>query len=489
MANVRYAIGVVFVGIGVAALGWFGAVSQLFLFLSPDGYIVPFMMLSLQLCLVSLAPLGLALVFFPHIAKTLARLDGLINGIDVRRFLIYMLVTGVLLRLVAVTLLPFNQWSDFADYDEMAWQWALRGGYYNGEHLTAYWPPAYPFLLSRIYVLFGHVPKLGAIANALLALPELLLSFMIMKKVFNERVARWTLLLLALFPSQILFTHLLATEALFKPLLLLSILLFLSTGDGHPKKWYIMLGGGIALGMATLTRAVSKLLLVVVIPYWLWESRSIKRTIRFALPALLGFALVVVPWMVRNHYAVGVAKINTNSGINLFIGNQPGAGMGYNSYLADQYDLNDPLKEAYVDSVAWQRAKDYIFEKPGAFLARGVIKLVFFYSYDMDALIFDVIRSANEERFNYSVVLGVICESYYLVVLAAALLGLWIFFRQDKSLRKPGAYLLIGIVLYWTAVHFVFFGSGRFHFPMIPIFCAFAGLFIDSVVQTRKAGE
>lgn len=482
---VRNVVGVAFVGVGALALVWFEAVSQFFTFLSPDGDIVPFMMLSLQLCLISLVPLGLVLVFYDRVLAILIRVDGLINGVNVKRFLLYMLASGVLLRLAAVALLPFNQGSDFKDYDEMAWQWATRGGYYNGEHFTAYWPPAYPFFLSRIYIVFGHVPRLGAIANAFLAIPELLLSFLIMKRVFDEKVARWTLVLLTFFPGQILFTHLLATEALFKPLLLLAIWLFISVDAGLSRKWYMIFVGGVVLGMATLTRAISKFLLFIVVPYWWLEMRSIKRTARFALLALIGFSLVVVPWMIRNYYAVGVAKINTNTGINLFIGNQPGAGMGYNSYLADQYDVNDPLKEAYIDSVAWKRAWDYIFEKPGAFLVRGMVKVAFFYAVDMDALIFDVIRSADEQEFNYSVVLGVFCESYYLIVMLAALLGLATFFRQEKSLRKPGGYLLLGIVLYWTGIHFVFFGSGRFHFPIIPIVCAFAALFIRSAIDNR----
>jgi len=483
---VRYIFGVLFVAIGVVALGWFAFISQFFLWLSPDGDIVPFMMLSLRLCLISLIPLGLALVLYERALVVLVAIDNLINRLDAKQFVIYMLAVGVLLRLAAVALLPFNQYSDFKDYDDMAWQWATRGGYYNGEHLTAYWPPAYPFFLSRIYLVFGHVPRLGAIVNAFLAVPELLLSFIIMKKVFDEKMARWTLTILALFPSQILFTPLLATEALFKPLLLLSILFFLSVDGGSSKRWYTMFIGGIVLGTATLTRAISKYLLAVVIPYWWLEMRNVKRTARFAILALIGFSLVVVPWMIRNYYAVGAAKINTNTGINLFISNQPGAGMGYNTHLARQFDVNDPLQEAYIDSVAWQRAWDYIFEKPGAFLARGVIRVAFFYVYDMDAVMLDMIESANAQKFNYSVVLAVISESYYLIVMLAALMGVWLFFRRDKSLRKPGAYLLFGVVLYWTGVHFVFFSTGRFHFPIIPIFCGFAALFIKSAVENRR---
>lgn len=487
MLNVRNLFGIAFVIIGILALGWFADFSGLFLFLSPDGNVTPFMMLSLQLCLISLAPLGLVLIFYSRVTSLLVRIDGWMSHIDVRRFLVYVIAVGLLLRLAAVTFLPFDQSSDFASYDELAWQWALRGGYYGGEHLTAYWPPAYPFFLSRIYVLFGHVPRLGAIANVFLALPELLLSFFIMKRVFDERVARWTLLVLAFFPSQILFTHLLSSEALFKPLLLLSILLFLPVDGQRSKKWYVMLIGGFVLGMATLTRAISKFLLLVVVPFWWLETRSVKRTIRFTVLALVGFLVVVAPWMVRNYHVVGVATINTNTGINLFIGNQPGAGMGYNKYLADQFDVNGPLQEAYVDSAAWHRAKDYILERPGAFLVRGFAKLLLFYAADMDALWFGLAETAETSKTNGIVFISLISQLYWILMLMCALPGLIVFLGSSSKVMNPGGFLLLGIIGYWTAIHFVFYGLSRYHFPIIPMLSAFAALYIKSVIDKCQA--
>ncbi|UCE24286.1 MAG: hypothetical protein JSU74_13510, partial [Candidatus Zixiibacteriota bacterium] len=248
-------------------------------------------------------------------------------------------------------------------------------------------------------------------------------------------------------------------------------------------KWYKILAGGVLLGMATLTRTVSGLFLAIVIPFWFFESRDFKCTLKCGLLALVGFVVVVTPWIIRNHYAVGTARINTNTGINLFIGNQPGSGITYDQNLINQYGVYEPTLEAYIDSSSFRRACEYIRQNPGVFLRRGLLKVGYLYSADMDALYFGVIEAAEQSTINHAVVLAVVAQSFYLLVLLAALAGLAVFFRSGITVRKPGGYLLLGTILYWTAISFVFFAVGRFHFPIIPMISAFAALYIRHLVE------
>jgi len=185
---------------------------------------------------------------------------------------------------------------------------------------------------------------------------------------------------------------------------------------------------------------------------------------------------VVVPWIVRNYYAVGAPSISTNTGINLFIGNQPGSGMGYNRDIANRFDL-DTMPETYVDSVAWHEAWDYIFKNPGTFVKRGFLKVGFLYAVDFDALQYGLIVAAEESKANYAVYMGLLSEMYYLIVLLSAVLGI-VFYCTYRQIRSPGGHLLLMTILYWTAVHFLFHGKGRYHFPIVFILAAFAGLFI-----------
>jgi 4-amino-4-deoxy-L-arabinose transferase-like glycosyltransferase len=474
--------------VGIVALVWFNGIGNLFLFLSPDGVVEPFMMLMLKLLLISLGMIGLLLVFHGYAFKLLLQINLWITKLDKRSFLLTFLTTGFLLRLGVVLFMPFHIWDYYQSYDELAWQWATDGGYYNGEGLTAYRPPGYPFFLSRLYLLFGHVPLLGAVANIFLGTAIVLLAYLIARKTWNESIARWTMLIMTFFPSQVLFTNLLASEMLFTPLFLLSILLFVEVGKNVAARWPLAAAGGVLLGLASLTRAISKYYLILIVLYWIMQTRDIKRTLRLGLIALTGFALVVTPWMIRNYYAVGSASICTSTGINLFIGNQPGSGMGYNRDIVEQFNADNTATEAYVDSVTWHRAWDYIFQQPWAFVKRGVIKLGFFYAVDFDALQYGLIGAADKSAANHCVYLALPTESYYLVILVLACLGV-VIYSTHPHLRNPAGYLLLTTILYWSAIHFLFYGNGRYHFPIVPMLAAFAALSIFNRLKKPGTAE
>ena len=85
-------------------------------------------------------------------------------------------------------------------------------------------------------------------------------------------------------------------------------------------------GLGLVLGLATLTRTITTYYLAFMVIFWLLQRCRVTRTIRLTLVALAGFAVIIVPWMVRNQHAVGKAVICTLTGINLYIGNQPASG-------------------------------------------------------------------------------------------------------------------------------------------------------------------
>lgn len=482
MRLARIIIGSILVPFGLSALLKFEQVAGLFLFLSPDGVVEPLMMLALRLCILSAGIFGLVLILYDRLTPVGALIDRFINRPDRSAFLKLALAAALAVRLAVLLIVPKVQFADFACYDELAWNWLQKGGYYNGEYPTGYWPPAYPFFLSRLYQVFGHHVMAGLVVNVLTGAITVWLSYLIARRIWTEPVARWTALIMIFFPGHVLFTNLLASEHLFTPLFLTSILLFLTYRDWPKRRWLRVLIGGICLGLATLTRPVSKLFLLVVVPYWLWRSRDIGRTIKYSLLALIGFAVVITPWMVRNYYVMGAALVSTNTGINLFMGNQPESGMGYNAYLEKEYDVNNPLMEVHIDSSAWNRAWAYIADEPGGFIKRGIIKVAFFYAADLDALQIGLTEVAEEGATNYSAPLAVFTETVYIIILMAGMAGIILcLFR--RSLRKPEIWLLLGAIAYWTGISFIFFATSRFHYPIMPFFSGFAAVFIKTVVD------
>lgn len=487
MKVAKYIVGGILSLIGAVALVSFDSFKDWFLFLSPDRDVTSFMWQLMQICLVSLGPLGVIIMLSDRILMLLGRLDRVLISLDRKAFLIRFLALALMLRTAVVFLMPFNLWQDFECYDELGRQWAADGDYYNGDHLTAYWPPGYPFFLSRLYLLFGHEPFVGALANVFLGTAIVWLSYLIVKRAWSEREARWTLLFMAVFPSQLFFTSVLASEMLFTPLLLAAILLFMK-GSSDNRWWLPVLAGGIVLGLATLTRSVAELYLVPIAIYWLMETRSLKQTAVRSGLALIGFVVVITPWIIRNHHAVGHAGISTNTGINLFIGNQPSSGMGYNHHAALQFDLWDPTQEAYIDSAASAQAWEYIRENPASFLVRGVTKSMFFYAVDVDALDFRLFRAVEKSQPDGYVLLAYVTESYYLAILLICLLGIRTVVRSPAK-YPPGMVLLLLTILYWTGIHFVFFGIGRFHFPIIPFISGFAAVYLITRFDRQTASN
>jgi 4-amino-4-deoxy-L-arabinose transferase-like glycosyltransferase len=481
---VRTIFGSIFVLIGIAALVRFDELSRLFLFLSPDGVVEPFMMLMLRLALISMGVVGLVFVLYEKLIQLCLLIDVRISSLNRQTFLLIVLSVAFALRLGAILLMPFHLWDYFGVYDDLAAQWAVKGGYYDGDRLTAYWPPGYPFFLSRLYLLFGHLPAVGSIANVLWSVIIVWLAYLLARKVWDEPTARWTMVLMSFFPSQILFTRLLVSEMMFTALLLASLLLFFHGVNNERTNWSVVSIGGVLLGLATLTRAVAKYLPVIIILYFALQTRSFRTTVKLGVLALAGFAVVVTPWVVRNYYAVGSASINTNTGVNLYIGNQPGSGMGYRPNLVESPPTDDSATESSVDSAAWHQAWAYIFEDPWAFIRRGLMKLAYFYAVDMDALLHELIIVPETSVTNRYVSLAFLTESYYLLIIALAGLGIVARFCNPRQ-NCWGSHLLLATILYWSAVHFVFYGSGRYHFPIIPLLAGFAASFLSHTLRKR----
>jgi len=492
MKNIlRTIAGVILTAIGLLAVFGFDLIRDKAAVLSPDGIIDPHSFLQFQICLSSLLIIGLFLILFNRAHRWLSSCTAWLVNMSAARFLTVFLTAGFLLRLAVQIFLPLRFWADCMGYEQLALDWLKMGGYFDGTVPTAGWPPGYPFFLSWIYRLFGHQPQIGVFANILLNLGICYLIYKIIRKVWSEKIARLTLVIMIFFPSQILFVNLLLSENLFTFLFILSLYLFIRARSisetGLPRSsWFIIFLGGICLGLATLTRALPLVFLPLLIPFWRWQSGYYRTAARNFVIALAGLAIVVTPWIIRNHYTVGVTAVSSNGGVNLYLGNNPHAGMGWIPPDSAIFVLNNPAFEAYNDSIGFALGKKYILDHPVTFLKRGVMKVAYMYAIDVDAVHYDLIQAAGENKTNGYVILAFIAQYYYIGILFMALLGAFLVFLKRSRYFNPGAYLLLAAIVYWSGVHFVFFGFGRFHFPITPVIAALAGLYIAYKSETVR---
>ena len=106
------------------------------------------------------------------------------------------------------------------------------------------------------------------------------------------------------------------------------------------------------------------------------------------------------------------------------------------------------------------------------------MKTAFLWATDTDGWDFNLAREADRGRFGRDALFGVCVQAYWYVFLLMAVLGIAVAIKNGMW-RRPSALVFLGTFVYWLAVHFVFFGEGRYHYPLVPLLAAFAALAIS----------
>lgn len=178
--------------------------------------------------------------------------------------------------------------------------------------------PGYEFFLAGIYVVFGHHYEAVWVIQALLHTFSALLLFFIAKKLFGEK-GTWVGMIAALFfafsPDLIENSAMLMTETLYLFLTILTVWCFLFTFEKI--QWGRSLLLGVVTGIAFLTRPP----LLLFIPFFLFFFWKRKAWLEGGI-FLLGFIVVLAPWVVRNYILFRAVVPTTFIGeYNLWIGN------------------------------------------------------------------------------------------------------------------------------------------------------------------------
>jgi 4-amino-4-deoxy-L-arabinose transferase-like glycosyltransferase len=169
--------------------------------------------------------------------------------------------------------------------------------------------PLYPLFIGLVYRLFGEHEVLIQFAQCLFFAGTCALACDIGRRVFNERTGLIAGLLCAVSPSLLRYVPDFHLETLFTLLLTLSIYRGTLFVERPTLRNAVLLG--IALGFATLTKAVVQLYApLFVVAWWWFEGRRVPRTeqLRSVLTAaslFVGMGLVILPWTVRNYRATG----------------------------------------------------------------------------------------------------------------------------------------------------------------------------------------
>jgi 4-amino-4-deoxy-L-arabinose transferase-like glycosyltransferase len=465
---------------GFSTFIFFEELQKLFLHLSPDRSFMSVSVLVLRSSLLSLGLTGACLLLFLLGRRNLLKdaLTGL-ETVNEARFLLVFLCLGLAIRLLWITLVPTQLYSDWKWYDDMAYHMSQVWRYEDNGLATAYWPIGYPFFLAVIYWTFGHSYFAVEMVNVILSLGICLFGYLIARRLAGPVPARLTLVILAFFPSQVFFTNVLASEILFTFLLVLVIHISLKTQNRT--SIYVPAVVGFLLGCLTLVRAVALLLPVGIILFYVKSKRKPRLILRDLIIVVAVTFLTLVPWLLRNKKTFGVFTLATSGGVNLYIGNNPHSSGGWVWHKDNPFGDFIGTNEVENDKLGYRLATEYIARDPVGFLVRGVKKEVFFFATDYSAMAKELDLAAQSNRVDRFVVFNIVGQVYYFLILIFAVGGLILFLKRRRE-AEPGFYLLLGILVYWIGAHFVFFGVDRFHFPLVPILSIFASVCLVNLI-------
>jgi 4-amino-4-deoxy-L-arabinose transferase-like glycosyltransferase len=331
--------------------------------------------------------------------------------------------------------------------------------------------PGYPLFLAACRLAFGDRLLPVRLVQAVLGTASVWLVFRLTAQVVPARPVwrGWTVPLLAaalaaVDPFQVVTAVLVLSEALFIPLMLLSLwgLSILwqekpgtetetEAGDRprHMGPWAFVTG--VASGAAVLVRPSWVLFVPAMLLAWLVACGRGRRAaaLRGAVLVVLGVVVVLAPWWVRNARVYGrFVPTALWTGASLYDGLNPRAtGASDMDGFLSAPDIW-PLGEEAQDAELSRRAVAFARGHPLRVVELAAIKAARYWS-----------PWPNAEGFRAPAV-AVACALYNVPLLALTALGAW-----DRRRDVRALVLLAGPLLYFAALHMVFASSMRYRIP------------------------
>jgi len=386
------------------------------------------------------------------------------------------LALGLVLRLGAAWLLPFEPSSDAAWYVARALGLLAGEGYTEDGVPTAYWPVGWPAILAGATALTGSIEVSVVSLNLAAAAFTLFAVLWFGRQVAgSELVGRLALLGYAVYPNHIAYTGQATTEIVYTALALAALMLLVA---GRHRPWRLAVAGAV-FGIAALVKPQTLAFPAgaVIALAWVYRDVGLGAGLRAGLIVYVTMFAVVLPWSARNHAVFGeFVLVSTNGGTALILGaNDQMTGAHFDYQHTDAFrQLGIPWDERVerqVELNARQKtvAKAWIREHPAEWLAWMPKKVALLWMKDTDG--FWAFDRAFPERTGLVRTAQVLNQAFYAFILVTALVCA---LRALVALVTPGydaraLGLLFLMPVFVSLICAVFTGQIRYHFPAMPL--------------------
>lgn len=344
-----------------------------------------------------------------------------------------------------------------------------------------WWPPLYPAFMTLVYRFAGVDPRAVSWVQVALGTAVCAFVYAIGRRAAGRRAAQVAALLVAINPTYVFLTNIIASENLY--------VFWLAAGlwlAGLPwARRRVPVSAGIVFGLGALTRAVG-----VAVPVVLALARRRQYTTRrawwIASAWMVGAsALTIAPWTLRNALVAGSpALVCFGGGLNFYFGHNHVA-LGYRD-LKDT-PMSQLTTQAAIDREGYRLGLEYLGRNPLGFITRGVRKVGALFGspgyapHENSAIMLPEGWNTDPERGRIAAELrarqraknrwldglfttwGAV-HSWFLLAGGAA--AVWL----GRKTLPPDLVSAVWLTGYWIAAHAVFWAQPRFRYPLeIPL--------------------
>lgn len=339
--------------------------------------------------------------------------------------------------------------------------------------------PLYPFVVSLIYMVFGHNHSAVLILQAIIGAISCVLIYLIAKQAFNRNVAVISSLLATFCINFIIYSAMFLTETLYISLFLLSFFYLFRAIYWLKKLNYII--AGIFAGLAALTRPI---IMIFYIFFFIWGLK--KKFLKGTLFFIISLCMVISTWIIRNYLVYNrFIPITATGGEIFWYGNHPKATGEYvmpdeiiEHRGTDEYILYQETSFLEWDSKGYKEGTKFIIQNPTKFFLLAIKKMSLFWSIIRSDGWWPHIKGTFDKIVSVS--LTIIFAAF---IFTFGIVGMVFSLRDKDSTFK---FLLHSFIIVCPLSLIPFFVETRYRLPIYPFMIIFAsyGLTLLPVIKS-----
>lgn len=418
-------------------------------------------------------------------------------------FVVLVLAAAAAVRVWVINYFPVQPESDFRTYFEVAKLLAqgtlIRDGVGYCDYISQF-PHVfgYPYILSKVFLLFGPSVTAGLYLNLGASVISIFLAYRIARLICGKTGGLLALLLVAFWPSQILYVNQMASEPLFMCLTLTAVWItaYLFTNSKKSKPTNVLILNillGIILALAGGVRPVAVILLIAIaictLTYKAKENRNEKAGLIKSCMSRgwIRVTVILISYFICSQLVSGstaraidreLPGSTVSFGYNLLVGVNIDSKGSWNEkdarFLEEKFMENGSAEEAHRASR--DEALKRIINNP-----KGMANLIFEkytllwdnddYASYWNTLFLESQRNLTPERKAFITNLTIWNNIYYIICVYLSLIsGVFLWFRKRVGLEHILILYFIGTAM----LHMILESQNRYHYSILPVFAILA---------------